>query len=236
MVMETSRIILAADELDLKKCLELASKVGDKVYAIKIHNVFDQHGPGVVQRLRDAGARRVWVDAKLHDIPNTVKLREKAISESGADILTVHAAGEIEMMMAAVEAGPSEIYAVTVLTSLGEEQVNLLYGQSSKATVLYLARLAKLSGVHGIVCSPQEVGILAKRPELRGLKFVTPGVRSVGKSTDDQKRVDTPAGAIASGSTHLVVGRQVTQAADQVDALRRIEEEISQNTAKEVVV
>ncbi|MFW5853411.1 MAG: orotidine-5'-phosphate decarboxylase [Patescibacteria group bacterium] len=232
---DSNRIVLAVDELSLDQCLELASKVGDWVYAIKIHNVFDQQGPDVVQRLRDAGARRIWVDAKLHDIPNTVKLRAKAIAESGADILTVHASGEIEMMMAAVEAGPSEIYAITVLTSLGEEQAHLLHGQPSKAEVLYLARLAKLAGVHGIVCSPKEVGILAKRSELQGLKFITPGVRSPGKATDDQKRVDTPAGAIASGSTHLVVGRQITQATDPVDALCQIEEEISPN-AMEVVV
>lgn len=229
--METlSRIIIAADELTLEQSLDLAARVGDRVHAIKIHNVFDQQGPKAVQRLRDAGARRVWVDAKLHDIPNTAKLRAKAIAESGADILTVHASGEIEMMMAAVEAGPPEIYAITVLTSLGEEQTHLLHGQPSKAEVLYLARLAKLAGVHGVVCSPKEVGILAKRPELKGLKFITPGVRSVGKTTDDQKRVDTPAGAIASGSTYLVVGRQITQATDPEEALRQIEEELASAT------
>lgn len=226
-----SRIILAADELTLDQCLDLASKVGDRVHAIKIHNAFDQQGPGVVQRLRDAGARRVWVDAKLHDIPNTVKHRAKAIAESGADILTVHASGEIEMMKAAVESGPAEIYAITVLTSLSEEQAHLLHGQPSKAGALYLARLAKLAGVHGVVCSPKEVGILAKSPELQGLKFITPGVRSSGKATDDQKRVDTPAGAITSGSTHLVIGRQITQAVDPVGALRQIEEEISPTAA-----
>ncbi|OHA91345.1 MAG: orotidine 5'-phosphate decarboxylase [Candidatus Zambryskibacteria bacterium RIFCSPHIGHO2_01_FULL_49_18] len=229
-----SRIILAADELTLDQCLDLASKVGDRVHAIKIHNLYDRAGAIAVQQLRDAGARRVWVDAKLHDIPNTVKLRAKAIAESGADILTVHASGEIEMMMAAVEGGPSEIYAITVLTSLGEEQAHLLFGQPSKAGALYLARLAKLAGVHGVVCSPKEVGILAKRPELQGLKFITPGVRSTGKATDDQKRVDTPAGAIASGATHLVIGRQITQAADPVEALHQIEMEISPTMAEEV--
>ena len=232
--MKTSRIILAADELSLDQCLKLVSKIGDRVHAIKIHNVFDQQGPRVVQQLRNAGARRIWVDTKLHDIPNTVKLRAKAIAESGADILTVHASGEIEMMMAAVEFGPAEIYAITVLTSLGEEQAHLLHGQPSKAGALYLARLAKLAGVHGVVCSPKEVGILAKRPELQGLKFITPGVRSSGKTTDDQKRVDTPAGAIVSGSTHLVVGRQITQATDPVEALRQIEAEISSTEKEEM--
>lgn len=221
--MVTSRIILAVDDLGLGQCLELVSKVGNQVYAIKIHNFFDQYGPSVIQRLRDAGARRVWVDAKLKDIPNTVKLRAKAIAESGADILTVHASGEIEMMMAAVEAGPAEIYAVTVLTSLDEEQTSLLHGQPSKAAVLHLARLAKLAGVHGVVCSPEEVRVLAKRPELQGLKFVTPGIRSSGSATDDQKRVGSPANTITSGSTHLVIGRQITQASNPTEVLREIE-------------
>lgn len=232
--METSRIILAADELNLDQCLELVSKVGDRIHAIKIHNMFDQEGPGVVRRLRDAGARRVWVDAKLHDIPNTVKLRAKAIAKSGADILSVQASGEIEMMMAAIEAGPAEIYAITVLTSLSEEQAHLLFGQPSKAGALYFARLAKLAGVHGVVCSPKEVGILAKRPELQGLKFITPGIRFSGNAVDDQKRVDTPARAIASGSTHLVIGRQITQASNPVEALHQIEEEISPTATQEV--
>ncbi len=226
MDMETSRIILAVDDLELGQCLELVSKVGNQVYAIKIHNLFDQYGPSVVQQLRNAGARRVWVDAKLKDIPHTVKLRAKAIAESGADILTVHASGEIEMMMAAVEAGPAEIYAVTVLTSLDEEQTSLMHGQPPKAEVLYLARLAKLAGVHGVVCSPEEVRVLAKRPELEGLKFVTPGIRSSGSATDDQKRVGSPWGTIASGSTHLVIGRQITRAPNPMAILREIEEQV----------
>ena len=165
--MKTSRIILAADELDLVQCLDLACKVGERVYAIKIHNLFDAHGPEIVRMLRDKGVRRVWVDAKLHDIPNTVKHRAKAIANSRADILSVHASGEIEMMMAAVESGISEVYAITVLTSLDEERAHLLHGHPTKAAALYLARLAKLAGVHGVVCSPKEVEILVKRPELR---------------------------------------------------------------------
>lgn len=233
MDMETSRIILAVNEPSLGQCLELVSKVGDLVYAIKIHNVFDQYGPSVVQRLRDAGARRVWVDAKLKDIPSTVKFRAKAIAESGADILTVHASGEIEMMMAAVEAGPAEIYAATVLTSLDEEQANLLSGRPTKSEALYLARLAKLAGVHGVVCSPMEVRVLSKRPELQGLKFVTPGIYSSGRATDDQKRVGSPANSIASGSTHLVIGRQITQAPDPTKVLREIKESIHRTLLQE---
>jgi orotidine-5'-phosphate decarboxylase len=208
----TGQVVLAADGMTLDQCLELTSKVGDRVYAIKVHNLVNEHSPSVIERIRKAGARRLWVDAKLHDISKTVELRAKAIAESGADILTVHASGGIDMMMAAVEFGPAEIYAVTVLTSLTEEQAHLIYGQPSKAAALYLAQLAKVAGIAGVVSSPKEVGILAKRPELQGLKFVTPGVRSPGKETHDQARVGTITGAIISGSTHPVIGRQVTEA------------------------
>lgn len=226
--MTSDRIpIVAADELGLDQCLDIAFSLGDSTYAIKVHNIYDLHGPEVVKQLKDRGTGRVWVDAKLHDIPNTVKLRAKAIAESGADILTVHASGEIEMMIAAREGAPNmEIFAVTVLTSLNEEQAHLLHGQPSKAAVLYLARLAKLAGMHGIVCSPKEVSILAKRPELKGLKFVVPGIRSAGKDAGDQQRFDTPTAALKAGATHLVIGRQITQAPDPVAAVRDLEDEI----------
>ena len=228
---ETSRIILALDELDFSQCLDLVSMVGDRVYAVKIHSLVDKYGQEIIHELRFFGAQRVWVDAKLHDTPNTVKLRAKAITtESGADIISVHASGGIEMMKAAVEAGPAEIYAITALTSLSEKKVRELFGRSSKRIAVYLAGLAKFAGVHGVVCSPKEVRVLAKRPELQGMKFITPGVRSIGEAVHDQRRVCTPAEAIASGSTHIVVGRQITQAKDPVEALQQIEEEIYQTT------
>jgi orotidine-5'-phosphate decarboxylase len=206
----------------------LASRVGERVYAIKIHNLFDAHGPEFVKLLHNAGAKRVWVDAKLHDIPNTVRLRARALEWSGAKIITVHASGEIEMMTAAVEEFSAEVYAITALTSLSEEQVHLLHGQPSKAAVLYLARLAKMAGVAGVVCSPKEVGVLAKRPELKGMKFIVPGVRSIGKDAGDQQRVDTPLNAVKAGATHLVVGRQITQAKDPVEALDALEAELAE--------
>jgi orotidine-5'-phosphate decarboxylase len=235
--MENSKIILAADELSWDQCILLANKIGQRVYAIKIHNLFDSMGPSVVRQLHTAGANRVWVDAKLHDIPNTVRLRVKAIAESGANIITVHASGEIEMMMAALEAAAKftyspEIFAITALTSLGEEQIHLLFGQPSKAGVLYLARLAKLAEIKTVVCSPKEVGLLVKRPELKGMKFTVPGVRSLGKDAGDQQRVDTPLNAIKNGATYIVVGRQITQAEDPVVALKMLETELEEKEVK----
>lgn len=219
-------IILALDEFGLDESLRLTEQVGERVYALKIHNLFDQHGYAAVEKLRAAGAPRVWVDAKLHDIPNTVKLRAQAIADSGAEIISVHASGGIDMMIAAIEANISEVFAISVLTSLSEEDAHLLHGQPSRAEVLHLARDAKLAGVHGIVCSPKEVGVLSKRKELTGLKFVVPGVRSIGVNIGDQQRVDTPEATIKAGASHLVIGRQITRAANPLEALKQVESEV----------
>lgn len=213
-------VIPALDGLDFEKAKELVFELKNNVFAFKIHDLWDKKGPGVVKILKEFGAPRVWVDLKLKDIPQTVKNRAKAVKDAGGDIVTVMADGEIEMMMAAVETG-LEVYAVTVLTSLDEEQSHLTYGQPSKAAVLYLARLAQLAQVHGIVSSPKEVGMLKKRPELKTC-FITPGVRSSGKDAQDQKRIDTHKAAIEAGATHLVVGREITTATDPMAALENI--------------
>ncbi len=224
------RIILALDGLSLDYCTNLVRVVSGRVYAYKIHDLWDAHGPSVVSRFVNSGTR-VFVDLKLHDIPNTVALRAKRVLEAGADILTVHAEGGIDMMKAAVDNFP-RVLAITVLTSLSEEEAHLQFGQPVKAMVLKRARDAKLAGVWGIVCSPQEVGVLAKHLELAGLKFVTPGVRSPGKDVSDQKRVDTPAAAIKSGADFLVVGREITQATDPLVALEAIERQITEALAE----
>lgn len=221
------RIVVALDGIPLDQCLQLIRKIGPRPYAWKVHDLWDREGPAVVLSLRDGGSGWIWVDLKLKDIPTTVANRARAVFDAGGHILTVHASGEIEMMQAAVGSGLNMILAVTVLTSLDEEQVHLLHGQPAKAAVLYQARLAKLAGVHGIVCSPQEVGILAKRPELKGMKFVVPGIRLAGREVGDQKRVDTPAATIKAGATHLVIGRPITQAPDPVAAFNDIAEEIA---------
>jgi orotidine-5'-phosphate decarboxylase len=208
------------------------------VYAVKIHNLWDQHGPDVVKWLRGAGAKRVMVDLKLDDIPRTVKRRAHAIAQAGADILTVKASAEVDAMRAAVEGAKEgggerevQIVAVTVLTSLTEEMAHLLHGQPAKAAALYLARLAALAEVHAIVCSPHEVGALTKRWELRDLEFWTPGIRSAGKDAGDQKRFDTPGAAIKAGATRLVIGSQITEAPNPVAALAELETEIAQAVA-----
>lgn len=218
-------VILAMDELDLSAAMDLVREVGDSVYAFKIHDLYDRFGPSTIQALRDAGASRIWVDVKLHDIPNTVAARARALASAGVDIITVHASGGVEMMEAAKQAGLI-VFAVTILTSLHEKVVQSLYGRTSKESVLHLAKLATRAGVDGVVCSPQEVGSLALRSDLGPFKLITPGVRSVGKSKGDQKRVGTPEEALNSGASFIVMGRQITTAADPVVAMHKLAEEI----------
>lgn len=221
-----SRINVALDRMGKYACVQLTSRVGARTYAFKIHSLWDTEGPGVVEVLKKEGAERVWVDLKLHDTPDTVADRAKAVRDAGGDILTVHVAGEVEMMMAAVENGPPEIYAITELTSLSEEQVHLLSGNPAKASVLYRARLAKLAGVHGIICSPNEVNLLSKRPELKGLTRTTPGIRLAGQAAGQQARFDTPEAAIKNGADRLVLGSAVTKAENPAAAFDAIEAEI----------
>jgi orotidine-5'-phosphate decarboxylase len=217
------KIILALDEIqNLDDVIALVKKVGPLVYAVKIHNLYDKFGPDIVRMLKKAGAEKVWVDFKLYDIPNTEKLRAENIT---ADIISVHASGGVKMMKEAIASG-KEIFAVTMLTSFSPNEVKLIYNREVNDAVLVLARLAKEAGVSGIVCSSQELKIIKNHPEFKDLKLVVPGIRSAGVDTNDQVRVSTPAEAVQNGADFLVIGRQITQADDPVNALLNIEKEL----------
>ncbi len=222
------KIILAIDEIqNLDEVLTLVKKVGHLVYAVKIHNLYDKFGPGIVSKLKEAGAPKVWVDFKLYDIPNTGKLRVENIA---AGIISVHASGGVKMMRAIVDASvPSgkEIFAVTMLTSFSPDEVRQIYNREVDEVVLALARLALEAGVAGIVCSPQEVKILRGFKEFDDLKIIVPGVRSLGADPNDQNRTSTPGEAIKNGADYLVIGRQVTEVKDPVTALSNIQKELS---------
>lgn len=232
------RVFVALDGLDKKAACALvnklvASPVPGSLAGFKIHDLWDRHGPDVVMELLESagGVPPIWVDAKLHDVPRTVSLRAQAIAQSGARFVTVHASGGIRMMADAVDAtnGNLRIIAITVLTSLLEEETHLLCGQPAKAAVLLRAQWAKLAGAWGVVCSALEVGILAKQPELSGLALIVPGIRlaGAGATDDNQKRVDTPAAAFRNGADFIVVGSEITKAEDPVGVLSAIVEEIS---------
>ena len=184
-------------------------------------------GPDIVRELKDRG-HRVFLDLKLHDIPNTVKKTMKVLSELGADICNLHAAGTIPMMEAAVEGltrpdgTRPKLIAVTQLTSTDQEHMerDLWIKEPIDEVILHYADNAKRAGLDGVVCSPLEAGKVHARC---GESFltVTPGVRFAGGDVGDQKRVTTPEKAKELGSDYIVVGRPITAAEDPVAAYRR---------------
>src|SRR3989344_4619373 len=214
----------------------LTRAVGKYCYAVKIHNLFDSEGGRrIVGALSNAGAKRVWVDAKLHDSPKAATKRAVAIVSYGVQIITVHASGGVPMMKAVVDRlnkdfGPASVsvWAITLLTSLDLATIARAYtkGRTPQEIVTELALMAKEAGVHGVVCSPQEVRMLSKHPGLKGLDLITPGVRSLGASIGDQKRIGTPKQAIRDGADFIVVGSQVTEAEDPVAAFNAVAAEI----------
>lgn len=224
------KVILSADDFDREGLMELVKQIGSQVFCVKIHNLYDKFGHGIVADLKAAGAKRVWVDAKLHDIPNTAKLRAEALAESGCDIITVHASGGAEMMKAAKQGfGSGKVFAVTALTSLDDSQISKIYNaKDAKELVGRLVPMIKQSGVDGLVCSPQEIALIRSVPDFADLELAIPGIRSLGVSSDDQKRFDTPANALRAGANYLVIGRQITKAPDPLKAIADLESEIVQ--------
>lgn len=223
-----SKVIIALDALSEAQVLDLASRLSGLAWGFKINDQLLSSGAGLITKLKKYGA--VFADAKVHDIPNTVGNSVRVLSEAGADLITVHASGGRAMLQAAVEnAGTAKILAVTVLTSLGEEDTQQLFGRSVVESVRDFAGLAVDCGVHGIVCSAVDLTMLkdsgARVPELR----VTPGIRPswYGKS-DDQTRVMGPADAVRAGAKLIVVGRPITGDNDPRNVLSRINQEIDE--------
>jgi orotidine-5'-phosphate decarboxylase len=187
-------------------------------------------GNAVVDRLLERGFK-VFLDLKLHDIPNTVAGAVRSVGGTGASLLTIHAGGGEQMMRAAAQAAAvpnaPELLAVTVLTSMDVPELSAVgVADAPSAQVLRLARLSKASGITGLVCSPEEVAAVRKAmgPSAR---LVVPGIRPAGLgASDDQRRVATPAQTITRGASMLVVGRPITQAADPAEAAAAILAEI----------
>ena len=222
-----AEIIVALDGLTSEKALALAEKLSGAGVLFKVNDLLDDPGPAIIRELAAFGG--VMADPKYHDIPNTVGNRVKKLAAFGPKFITVHASGGIPMMEAAVKnCGDSQILAVSVLTSLSEEECQLIFSAPVKAKVLQFARDDVLAGVHGIVSSPQELGFLSKFPEVGGLIRVTPGIRPAWHlGTEDQARVTTPADAVKMGANYLVIGRPIVKAEDPVEAVKKTQEEIA---------
>ena len=223
------RLIVALDLPGIEPAEAMIKRLGDSVTFYKIgYQLAYAGGLSLVRSLRAAG-KKVFIDVKLHDIGNTVARGVESLSSLGATFLTVHAYPQT--MQAAVEArgdsGP-KILAVTVLTSYNEADVEAAgYRHTVADLVATRARQAKALGVDGIVCSPEEVAALRAIVGSE-MSLVTPGIRPAGSSSGDQKRIMTPARAIAAGADYLVVGRPVTEAADPKAAAESIQAEIAQ--------
>lgn len=222
-------LMVALDVDGAREATLIAREIGARVDALKVGSqLFTRHGPGIVGDVQEAGGS-VFLDLKFHDIPNTVAEAVKGAAAMGVSWLTVHASGGSDMVKAAKEAaGSSRVLAVTVLTSLDEEDIRQIgWIGNVDEQVKNLALMARESGADGIVCSAREAPILRAVLD-DGCILVTPGIRPGGSSSDDQARVATPQWAITNGADYLVVGRPIIRALDRSEAVESILREIKE--------
>ncbi len=221
-------VIIACDFNNKNETIQFLSKFTEEKPYVKIGmELFYSEGPEIVRHIKQMG-HKIFLDLKLHDIPNTVMKSMRALSNLDIDMVNLHAAGTIAMMEAALKGLTREdgsrplIIAVTQLTSTSEERMksDLLIDKSLDEVVMHYAKNAKEAHLDGVVCSPLEAG---KVHDVCGQEFltVTPGVRFEDNATGDQVRVTTPARAKELGSDYIVVGRPITEASNPVEAYRR---------------
>lgn len=234
--MADDRLIVALDVKTLTDMQQIVDNLEESVSYYKVGmELFYAAGESTVKYLRDKG-KSVFLDLKLHDIPNTVAHGVRSLTELGVQIITLHGQGGRVMMAQAVDMAKAaaaefgverpKLLAITVLTSFDDENWEAIGGQLPIADqVVRLAKLAQDAGMDGVVASPLEAERIR---QVCGDDFliVTPGVRPAFAASDDQKRVATPAGALRSGASALVIGRPVTQAADPREAVKLITEEM----------
>ncbi len=227
------RLIVALDVPDAASALALVARLEKNCQWFKVGlELFVAAGPAVIEPLAERG-HSVFLDLKLHDIPNTVAGAVRTAAALGVKMMTLHAAGGPLMLSAARAAldglaAPPELVAVTVLTSMDQAQGNAvgLYRPPAEQVEL-LARMGLEAGMNGFVCSPQEVARLRALTGPAGV-LVTPGIRPAGAAVGDQKRIATPAEALRQGASFLVVGRPITQAADPAEAAEAILKEMAE--------
>ena len=218
-------IIVAIDETNFNKASEILDHLDSQKCMIKIGSVtFNSIGKEIISY---AFKREfdIFLDLKLHDIPNTVKKSIEGISSLPIKMLTIHISGGMEMMRAAMEAVSGtdiKIFGVTVLTSLSDDDTSNIFQRNTSEQVSEMLDLAESAGIHGVVCSPHELDLIDKK---RSLLSITPGIR-LQNSNDDQKRVMTPKEAIDLGADYLVIGRPITASSDIKKSLSDIYESI----------
>lgn len=233
----TDRVFVALDMPEIEGAKAMAAQVAGLVGGVKLGlEFFMAQGPAGIRDVIAAGDLPLFLDLKLHDIPNTVAGAVRSVAPLAPKFLTIHAGGGPAMIRAAADAAREEaerlglprmrILAVTVLTSLSDEDLAAV-GQAVPAAdqVRRLAQVAHANGADGIVCSPAEVALL-RRDLPADFTLMVPGIRPTWAAANDQKRVMGPRDAVAAGADHLVIGRPITADADPAAAARRIAEEL----------
>ncbi len=226
------RLIVALDVDTMEEVEYLVKELKDEIGMFKVGlQLYTSMGNDIISYIKEKGGK-VFLDLKLHDIPNTVSETVRVLTKSGVDMMNVHSQGGYEMMKLAKETSiktalelgmkPPMLIAVTILTSLGDTEVaEIGYIKSAKEMVEKLGILTDKAGLDGVVCSPLEAGLI-KNVCHDGFITVTPGVRPVGGDVGDQKRITTPGQAIKGGSTYIVVGRPITKSENVKEAARKI--------------
>lgn len=228
----SDRIFCALDTTDVRTAVETAQSLNGLVGGLKLGlEFYCANGTPGFEQIAQTGMP-IFLDLKFHDIPNTVAGAVRAVMPLAPKILTIHTQGGPEMMRRAAEEAAEQadklgvdrpwVVGVTVLTSLDDADLKACSVAGTTDTVVpTLARLAQTSGLDGVVCSPKEIDLVRKETD-PAFKLVVPGIRPAGSATGDQKRVMTPADAVAAGASVLVIGRPITQATDPAAAARAI--------------
>jgi len=214
-VLKENPIILALDGMNREQALRVTEEMKDVIGGVKVNDLLDKHGTSIVKDLKKLDVV-VMADPKISDVPRTNARRIGHYVDAGADIVTVHATNSMEALKAVVErckGTNTEPIAVTVLTSIDRYQCAFLYGRTPRIAVPELAEHAGDSGLSLLVCSPLETRIIRDYSDLTySMKIINPGIRAVDMDAEDQKRVNTPAGAIKAGADGLVIGSMILNA------------------------
>jgi orotidine 5'-phosphate decarboxylase subfamily 1 len=220
------------DKMTWERGFELTALLGPHVEGVKAHSMVEDELSRYIRELKKAGAKSVMVDRKINDMKDTAEERARKLKDAGADYITVHSDGRIEMIAEAVKHGPP-VFVVTKLTSWSDKDIEDTYHMPVADFFTQRALWALEAGAYGIVGPGKHVGVFANNPKLAGLRILIPGARNKTDNKDDQKQSDTPENIMKNGGEQvvLVAGRPVMQAADPLAALHAWNEQMQQGLA-----
>lgn len=236
----SDKVIVALDVATFDEARELMDQLSDSAAWFKVGNqLFTSVGPDIIREIKRRG-KKLFLDLKFHDIPNTVARASEAATELAVDMFNIHVSGGMDMMRDAAAATKSKAFelgikkpivlGVTILTSIDASTLEEVFGsvKSLQEQIVYMAKLAQSAGLDGVVASPQEIQPIRKACG-NDFVIVTPGVRPEWASANDQKRIMTPSEAISAGASYMVIGRPIRQAQRPANALERILKELEES-------